>query len=194
MLNEAIQKSGERRTSARSPLFMLVNITGGNAGVDQLWAWDIGLGGIQARSRKTIFPGTFVDLKFSLPGTPDAMSVGGQVTSIDEAPEGGLSLGIKFCRPSRRLRMSIYRFLDSRRVLWDETVVSPAPVAVAVADAGLNVQSIERPFEGLLLESFHSMREKEMGGVAALKSHPSRDLWILGRLLGRKEVAVAQAA
>ncbi len=165
----------DRRDSARSPLCMAVR-----CGDDFLWAWDLGLGGLQCRSRRPWFPGTYLDMEFTIPGG-EAFKVGGQVASLDQAPDGGLSFGIRFCRPPAQLRLAIYRFLDQRRRVWDpeRSKVEP-PLVVYDPDA--------RPFEGLLLEAFATMRLREQQLAGFVRRSPSRDLEILGRILARDTI------
>ncbi|MCK5687705.1 hypothetical protein KAI87_00475, partial [Myxococcota bacterium] len=58
------KEKDNRRLSARSPLFMLVKAKGHNV---KMWAKDIGMGGMLCDSDNPIWPGTYLDLSFSLP-------------------------------------------------------------------------------------------------------------------------------
>ena len=189
-MRDAARASLDRRTSARSPLFMMVR---GRDTRDPLWAWDISLGGLLCRSKKPRWPGTYLDLCFRLPNTNEVLEVGSQVLSIDDAPEGALSMGLRFCRISAKTELSIYRFLDRRRGLWGGEANAPAPSVVSppvsdVPAAGPSpavhhssatrswVQQIlaqPKPFEPLLLEAYAAMRAKELtptGSVRALRA------------------------
>jgi hypothetical protein len=167
-----------RRDSARSRVFMLVQVgEGGSHG--SMWAHDIGLGGMLCRAGAARFVGTYLDLSFTLPGTDEVVTAGGQVTQLD-SDDNGYLLGIRFCMLSRRAQMAIYRFLDRRRPLWDPKVV-PAP-----KQAQQQLDEDARPFEPLLLEAFAALRAKELRRPTFVKNGPSRDLESLGRILGRK--------
>ena len=166
----------ERRCSARSRLFTLVTVRGrGNQ--DKLWAWDIGLGGMKARSRKARFPGTFLDLEFRLPDSKEILRVGAQVTDMEATDDGSVGLGLRFCRVSPMVQMAIYRFMDRRRRLWE-----PAPRAKAEL-AGETVQE-ERPFEGLLSHAFDTLRAKECQLPSSSYLGPSAELARLSQVLG----------
>lgn len=149
MIAETIMLEG-RRTSARSRIYMMVRA---NRLKDALWAFDIGLGGLQCQSRAVMFPGTYLDLSFRLPGTRELLKVGAQVAALGETPSGdasgGVALGLRFCRLSARAQLSIYRFLDKRRSLWTSRDDAPQETAA-------------RPFEGLLLDAYTALQAQEL--------------------------------
>ncbi len=178
-----------RRGSARSPLFMQVFTGDGEA----IFAWDIGLGGLKARGKKTRLPGQYVDLEFTLPQTKTTLKLGGQVTTIDSYREGtrfGVELGIRFCRISDTDQIQLYRFLDKRRALW-------AGKSRLVANSTSSSYNEERPFHGLLLEAFNDLRCEELNSTMT-KHGPSRELRMLSRVLsdstGELEVLELKAA
>ncbi|MBI5509142.1 MAG: PilZ domain-containing protein [Deltaproteobacteria bacterium] len=174
-----VESSQERRMSARSPLFMMVK-SGGNR--EPLWASDIGLGGMQCKSRVPRFPGTYLDLSFTLPGTTDRLEAGGQVLSIDGERQGRLALGLRFCMLSVKAEREIYRFLDRRRALWGpEQLVEATPEGESVARQILD-QS--RPFEALLLEAYAALRAKELQRLAFVRHLQTGTLPRLSRLAG----------
>lgn len=184
MSQGAANDDRDRRKSARSRLFMLVE-TGDGKG--PLWAWDIGLGGLQCRALNVRFPGTYLDLKFRLPGSDEFMKVGGQVTSMDRSEDGSLSLGIRFCVISPRLQMATYRFLDDRRSLWDPKVIHATP------EKPDDRTDLTEPFEALLLEAFASLRVKELRRPAFIRRGPSQDLENLSRILGKRKREAREA-
>ncbi len=170
---------GDRRDSARSPLFMLVHTPAGAP----LWAWDIGLSGMQCRSRAPRWPGTYLDLRFRLPGTHDELKAGAQVMTLDQA-EDELSLGVRFCMLSAMAQRAIYRFLDHRRLLWEKSgQVAPAPgepslpllseIVAGLAEPPVVAPQEERPFEKLLLEAYASLRAKELQHLAYIRAPKS---------------------
>ncbi len=146
-----------RRSSARSRIYMMVRASRVK---EPLWAFDIGLGGLQVASPMVVFPGTYLDLQFRLPGSKEVHKVGAQVATLGDVPdddqlEGGskgasVALGLRFCKLTARAQLSIYRFLDKRRNLWttggDET---------AQAD-------IDQPFEALLLDAYSALQAEEL--------------------------------
>src|SRR4051794_26684949 len=99
------------RTSARSRLFMLVR-TRSN---DTLWAWDIGLGGMSCKTTKPHFPGTYLDVEFTLPGTKERLALGAQVVGLHQDDSGTITAALRFCRVPDTARLALYRFLDRRR-------------------------------------------------------------------------------
>ncbi len=102
----------DRRSSARGPLYMMVETRGGGA---PLWACDIGLGGMRCTG-PVAWPGTYLDLSFALPDDIQRIEAGGQVVALEESG-GELVMGVRFCRLSDGARLAIYRFLDRRRRL-----------------------------------------------------------------------------
>src|ERR1044072_8443845 len=72
-----------RRASVRGRLYMMVRA---ERLPDPLWAYDIGLGGLKVESRWIVFPGTYLDLSFRLPGTRELLKVGAQVATLGDAP------------------------------------------------------------------------------------------------------------
>jgi len=172
-----LEVSTERRTSARSPLFMMVRDKRTSS---SLWASDIGLGGMQCRSKTARFPGTYLDLSFRLPDTQDELQVGGQVLSLDEMTPGQLALGVRFCMVSSKAEREIYRFMDRRRSLWDQEAVVEA--MVAEPSAAEKILSRERPFEALLLGAYADMRAREVRRLGFIRSLPTQDLPPLSQL------------
>ncbi len=168
------EQAKNRRKSARAALFMLVRTKLG-----PVWAFDISMGGMKVYTRDFIDIGTFLDLEFNLPGESDQYRVGAQVTDMAEAKGGGLSLGLRFCRPNPKLTMDLYRFLDGRRATWDETVINAVPPPSPWLEN-------PRPFEGLLLEAFAALRLKEVNRSGFVRRGPSRDLLTLSRVLGKE--------
>jgi hypothetical protein len=162
-----------RRGSARGPLFMLVQV-----GDEPMWAFDISMGGLKCYTRRFRTIGQLVDLSFRLPGDPAPHRVGGQITGIDDSLGEGLTLRIRFCRPSRALYFDVYRFLDRRRRSWDPTVIHHVPPKCTYTE-------LDRPFEALLLEAFASLRLKEVHRPGFVRRGSSRDLETLGRVLAR---------
>ncbi|MFC1611861.1 hypothetical protein ACFL6C_12940 [Myxococcota bacterium] len=157
-----------RRTSARSRLFTLVQAHG----VDEpMWAWDIGLGGMQCRTRQPRWPGTYLDLSFELPGTREKLEVGSQI----------LSLGLRFCMLSTKAQRVIYRFLDRRRTLWSDEPTVPTEPKVRLAQW---VAQQRRPFEAMLLEAYASLRAKELRRLAFVRAVRKEDLPKLSSLVG----------
>jgi hypothetical protein len=106
--------SCDRRRSPRGPLYMMVEPLGHRA---PLWARDISMGGLRCESSRPLWPGTYLDLGFSLPDTRERIEVGGQVMSLDGSGAEAL-LGLRFCLLADSARLAIYRFLDRRRRLW----------------------------------------------------------------------------
>lgn len=161
--NENLVSGLERRASARSRVFMLVNV-----GAERMWAVDIGLGGLQCRSASARLPGTYVDLAFTLPETRERIEARGQVVSIAGAGQssqssqerdtvdGEYEIGIRFCDVSGWAVQAIYRFMDARRTLWSRRhqvgkLKSPHLRAVAALD---------QPFSDLLEEARRTLRER----------------------------------
>jgi hypothetical protein len=143
----------DRRTSARSPAFMMVRARDLSV---PMWCDDIGLGGMKCRSTQARWPGSYVDLNFRLPGNPKPFHIGGQITSIQNTDDDEeISLGLRFCMMPSQWELDIYRFLDARRKLWG-----------ASQDDTPELKGIKRylsrvkPFEGLLLEAQAAMRAK----------------------------------
>lgn len=189
-MTELNPKVHERRGSARSPVFMLVQCKDGRGA---MWAWDAGLGGLQCRSRVVRFPGTYLDVSFRLPGDAYRYHVGAQVTTLDRADDGSVSLGLRFCMVSPRLQMGLYRFLDRRRRLWsDEADAEPRdeiPHAdprdvIALPSVPPWPRPSERPFDGLLLHAFAALRDKETAHPDFDVRGPSADLLRLSHILG----------
>jgi len=143
----------ERRGSARGPLYTLVQSGDGQP----WWAWDIGLGGMHCQTRAPRWPGTYLDLEFTLPETSDRLRTGAQVVSLDRQPQGDLSLGLRFCRLTARAQLAIYRFLDRRRVLWERPPeLRPARLMADLAARHPALAPLllhEQPFRSLLLEA-----------------------------------------
>jgi len=151
-MSDATTRGDERRDSARSRLFILVH-TGTND--EPMWAWDIGLSGMQCRAPKARWPGTYVDLRFRLPETQEALEVGAQVVSMEPTAGGQVSLGLRFCTVSPKVQRAIYRFLDRRRAMWQEEQRFDA-------EHEAPSESPARPFEALLREAYASLRAKEL--------------------------------
>ena len=140
-----------RRNSARTRLHMPVNVTRATDRSSRtMYAFDIGLGGIQCQSKIAVFPGTYLDLAFRLPGTRELLKVGAQVASLGETPDGDITLGLRFCRLSARAQLSIYRFLDKRRERWTSQGETDT-----VAD-------MPRPFEALLKDAYSALQAEEL--------------------------------
>ncbi|MBC7794653.1 MAG: hypothetical protein H7Z43_13190 [Clostridia bacterium] len=146
--NEMSVLRDKRRDSARTRLHMAVNLTrASDLSSRTLWAYDIGLGGMQCRCKDVMFPGTYLDLAFRLPGTRELLKVGAQVASLGESPEGGVTLRVRFCRLSARTQLSIYRFLDKRRDRWSsQEQIGEAP----------------RLFEALLTDAYSALQAEEL--------------------------------
>ncbi len=145
----AVAAQGERRGSARSQLFMLVRAGDGSA---PLWAWDISLGGMQCKSKRARWPGTFVDLSFTLPGSNQRLEIGAQVVSLDVGNDGVAVLGLRFCRLAPGAKLALYRFIDGRRGLW----AGEEPVQDILARRHPRLAHLfrrERPFAALLAEA-----------------------------------------
>jgi hypothetical protein len=176
----ARQENQDRRGSARSRLFALVDARGVN---DPLWAWDIGLGGMQCRSRAPRWPGTYLDLSFTLPGTTEKLEVGSQVLSIDQLEDDSLSLGLKFCMLSAKDQRVIYRFLDQRRALWSAEPIENAP-RTPQAKLAQWVAGQHRPFEPMLLEAYAQLRAKQIKRLAFVRGINPADLPRLSDLVG----------
>lgn len=120
---------------------------------EPIWAIDIGLGGMKAVSRSLVFPGTYLDLSFRLPGTSELLKVGAQVGTLGDADgyeAGSVTLGLRFCRLSKGNELSIYRFLDKRRGLWTSQGESKPEVHEA------------RPFEALLRDAYTALQAEEL--------------------------------
>jgi hypothetical protein len=144
----------DRRNSARSRLFMLVRTKQPGT----LWAWDIGLGGMQCKSSRMMWPGTYLDVEFTLPGTKEAVSAGAQVISIGTDADGTTTLAFRFCRLPDQGRLAIYRFLDRRRYLWENKKQRERRVHPELA----KVMDRPEPFAELLREAYSSMRMKTL--------------------------------
>lgn len=145
--------ASNRRGSARSQLFMMVRTK--NAGT--LWAWDIGLGGMACKGSRLVWPGTYVDLDFTLPGTKESLRVGAQVISIATDPDGAPSLSLRFVNLSDRDKLAIYRFLDRRRYLWEDKRARQKRL-----NPELERKTDEQPFAELLRDAYGQMRLKEL--------------------------------
>lgn len=156
--------AAERRNSARTPVFMLVRNLQTR---DGMFAWDIGMGGMQCRARRPLWPGTYLDLGFKLPETSELLEVGGQVMTLNDGAQGDLGLGVRFCAISRKAQLALYRFLDRRRLLWDPSAEQPRPQPALPAMAEANSA---RPFEALLLEAYASLRAKELRPLGFTRS------------------------
>ncbi|OGQ83689.1 MAG: hypothetical protein A2289_15750 [Deltaproteobacteria bacterium RIFOXYA12_FULL_58_15] len=167
-----------RRQSARSPIFTLVKARGSR---EPMWAWDIGMGGMQCRTQQPRFPGSFVDLQFALPGSNDVLDVGGQVLSLEQL-DAHLSVGLRFCMLSSRDQRLLYRFLDQRRALWSGETDAPSSAQTRVARW---VAEQNRPFEAMLLEAYASIRAKELQRLASVRSVSRCDLPRLSSLTAR---------
>jgi hypothetical protein len=131
---------------------------------EPLWAWDIGLGGMQCRSRVPRWPGTFLDLAFTLPGSEERLEVGSQILSLDHLDGDDLSLGLKFCMLSARDLRLIYRFLDQRRALWDVDPVDRTTV-VPCERLAMRAAGQQRAFESLPAEACATL---DVGGAPHL--------------------------
>jgi hypothetical protein len=164
--------SETRRTSARTALFMLVHTQEGT-----LWAHDIGMGGLLAVSNRLSCVGQFLDLAFRLPGRPELLKVGGQITKVEPAGEGAVALRVRFCNPSPKVQMALYRFLDGRRAMWDENEIERPRRPVPPPDD-------PRPFAGILLQAFSALRALENAQPDFEDKGPSRELSLLSRVLG----------
>jgi hypothetical protein len=146
-----------RRASARSRIYMMVRASRVK---DPLWAFDIGLGGLQVKSSALLFPGTYMDLQFRLPASKEVLKVGAQVATLGEAPDddvlqggstgGRVALGLRFCKLTARAQLSIYRFLDKRRHLWTTTGDETAQ-----ADG-------DTPFAELLSDAYSALQAEEL--------------------------------
>ncbi len=161
----------ERRNSARSPLYMMVRPRGLD---DPWWAWDIGPGGMLCRTSRPTFPGTYLDLKFSLPHTEGYLSVGGQVVALNQI-EGELNLGVRFCMPSVKVQRSIVRFLDRRRELWNPTPLELTDAPLVLPPEPEPKPAPSRPFEALLLEANAALQAKEMRHLAFVRTLQMRN-------------------
>jgi len=171
----------ERRDSARSRVFMWVDVHDGQGPV---WAEDIGLGGMMVRAKSPRLPGTFVDLEFSLPGDEQRYKVGAQVTCIYPAPNREMALGLRFCLLSRPLQMAIYRLLDTRRGLWDDAFQGKAEPAQLPDEP-------QDTFKDMLHEAFTDLRTRETTHPGFNVRGPSRDLYTLSRILGNGSDRIA---
>ncbi|MEZ4272528.1 MAG: hypothetical protein R3C68_14200 [Myxococcota bacterium] len=121
--SHSLESDSDRRDSARARLFTLVQSADGKGA---LWAWDVGLGGMQCHASHVRMAGTFMDLTLRLPGSEDILHIGAQVISFDQTSSGKISLALRFCRLSMKATLAIYRFLDSRRALWDRATMDAA--------------------------------------------------------------------
>jgi hypothetical protein len=142
-----------QRNSARSRVFMLVRSPGGS-----FWAWDIGLGGMSAKTKRVVFPGTFLDLQFTLPGTTDPLALGAQVVGLAQDDDGTMTVSLRFCRVPDNTRLALYRFLDRRRYLWEdkkERLQRLHPHLAGILDK-------PEPFAELLREAYNQLRLKEL--------------------------------
>ena len=162
--------SADRRASARSRSCILVTPQDGTS---PLWAVDIGLGGMQVKSRTTRFPGTYLDVQFALPDTREKIRLTTQVVNLGRRGDDGVYTGLRFCRVAKNDQLAIYRFLDRRRLLWeDEKRVSHHPVVVTrpIADNPSRVTTRhpalalllnqDQPFLGLLEEAREEMQKQ----------------------------------
>lgn len=147
--------SKDRRDSARSRVFVLVNV---GPDKEPMWAWDIAMGGMQCRSNTPRWPGTYVDLSFRLPEIDETIEVGAQVMSMEPAGGGQVSLGIKFRMLSPKAQRAIYRFLDRRRQMWNEERRFEASKAETPAVEAVSAH----PFDALLREAYAALRAKEL--------------------------------
>ena len=162
--------SSERRDSARSRLFVVVRATDCP---HPMWAWDLSLSGMQCRTLRPRWPGTYMDLRFRLPDIGETLHVGSQVMTLEDAPEGGLSLALRFCNLSSKSQRLIYRFLDSRRGLWDGTWTNGLPINAKLKDVvdeippriPAEARAEARPFEVLLIDAYRTLQRK------ALRAH-----------------------
>ncbi len=148
-MTDVISPEG-RRASARGRLHM--RVLAGKL-PEPIYAIDISLGGMKAVSRSLVFPGTYLDLSFRLPGTRELLKVGAQVATLGDAPghePGSVTLGLRFCRLSKGIELSIYRFLDKRRGLWTSQGESKPDEHVA------------RPFEALLRDAYTALQASEL--------------------------------
>ena len=110
----APNKPLNRRTSARSPVYM--QVTNKDRG-EVLEATDIGLGGIQCTSKKHCWPGQFMNLQFTLPEMDEQITIGAQVLNMEPAQGGGSHLGSRFCRVPESTTLVLYQFLVMREAL-----------------------------------------------------------------------------
>ncbi len=153
--------ANERRASARSCLYILVDA---HDGKEPMWACDISFGGMQCRASTPRWPGTYLDVSFSLPDTREAIEVGAQVIALGQAADGALTLGLRFCRISARAQMAIYRFLDRRRPLWYATAQAEPPAREQRRRENPALAALlrqERPFAALLSEAHRTLRETQ---------------------------------
>jgi len=159
----------ERRNSARSKVYMLVQTSKLR---NPLWARDIGLGGMQCSTSQWVGPGTFLQVHFRLPTLDETFEVGSQVLTVKEFARDNLYLGLRFCDVPDAARMAIYRFLDKRRLMWDEKAMAALkkkPVLLAAKNA-ITTSSIDHsqygvpklPFNSLLKEAYTSLRFQEI--------------------------------
>ena len=158
MNEQPTPSAAERRDSARSRIFVLVHA---GASDEPMWAWDIGMSGMQCRSPKPRWPGTYLDLRFRLPETTEPIELGAQVVSMEPAAGGHVSLGLRFRAMSPKAQRAIYRFLDRRRALWEDEQRFEREAGAEAAEA-----DSPRPFELLLREAYALVQQRK-GEAAA---------------------------
>jgi len=179
--SRAEARADERRNSARSRSFILVQP---RDGTPSMWASDISLGGMQCRTNTTRWPGSYLDLSFTLPDTRETFEVGAQVLSLGKADDGQLMLGLRFCRIPAGAQMAIYRFLDRRRAMWfgesKADVEAPAlPRQGRYLPAIVAMLGKPKPFAQLLCDAQRTLRNTQR--QAAARRAPPTFGW-LGRL------------
>ena len=140
----------DRRGSALFPAFILVRERNGGP----MWACDVGLGGMLLKSRRMRFPGTYMDLSFTLPGTTEVIRVGAHIMNLVHHENGTFTLAARYCRLTSKAQMALYRFLDQRRVMW----APEEDVPQIARQFGIELSPEQRPFEGLLQESYEALQ------------------------------------
>lgn len=110
-LGEKDPRHEDRRDSPRLPMRFLVRDTAATEGAWEEREGDLGVGGIHWKG-KTAALGTFVDVRFRIPGVPRELRARGEIIRISG---GGKDLGfhVRFTDLDVQSELAIARHLDA---------------------------------------------------------------------------------
>lgn len=133
-----------------------------------MWAVDVGTDGMLCESTVTVWPGSFLDLRFRLAtrATKErpVVSVQGQVVTLRSGESGLVRLGIRFVSASAQAKRTLYGLLDDRRSLWSQAPAPllPQPTHDHERDARIRAELGPEPFATLLLGAQQQERQRQL--------------------------------
>jgi hypothetical protein len=150
----AAYANDNRRASVRGPLYVLVEA---RTVAQPMWAFDLSLGGARCVTERPIWPGTYLDLAFTLPDSHERIVTGSQVVTLDTSESQEVMLGLRFCCLADGARMAIYRFLDRRRRLWDPALAGEEGSLASRYPHLAHIFDQPQPFANLLAETYAAL-------------------------------------